>query len=71
MTAELVELGYETDDSWLATLDAIEPDMAPSHWAETIHRSPRQRIGDLRSGARNYARLAFGALERLAGRTIG
>jgi hypothetical protein len=71
VTAELVELGYETDDAWLAELDGIEPDMTPSHWPEVSHRSLRQRVGDLRSGARNYTRLAVGALERLAGRTIG
>jgi hypothetical protein len=45
--------------------------MSPSHWPEIIHRNLRQRVGDLQSGARNYARLAVGALERLAGRTIG
>jgi hypothetical protein len=45
--------------------------MTPSHWPEISRRSLRQRVGDLRSGARNYTRLAIGALERLAGRTIG
>jgi hypothetical protein len=36
-------------------------------------RDPRDVVtsGDLRRGARNYTRLAIGALERLAGRTIG
>jgi hypothetical protein len=71
VTAELIELGYEYDEGWLASLDGIEPDMSPSHWPEVSRRSLRQRVGEARSGARNYARLAIGALERLAGRTIG
>jgi hypothetical protein len=71
ITAELVELGYEADDSWLAALDGIEPDMRPSHWPESSRRSVRQRMGELRRGFRNYLRLAVGGLERLAGRTIG
>jgi hypothetical protein len=71
VTAELVELGYETDDAWLAALDGIEPDMTPSHWPDVRTRSLGQRAGDLRTGAWNYTRLAIGALERLAGRTIG
>lgn len=71
ITTELVELGYETDDAWLAALDRIEPDLTHSHLSETIHRTLRQHAGDLRRDARNYARLAIGALERLAGRAIG
>jgi hypothetical protein len=71
VTAELVELGYETDDAWLGALDGIEPDMSPSHWSEIGRQSLRRRAGDLRRDAWNYTRLAVGALERLAGRTIG
>jgi hypothetical protein len=71
VTAELVELGYEPDDAWLAALDGIEPDMTSSHFPETLHRSLPRRAGDLLRDVRNYARLAFGALERLAGRAIG
>lgn len=71
ITAELIELGYEQDDAWLAALDGIEPDLNPSHLPEITRRSLRQRVSAWRSGARNYTRLAIGALERLAGRTIG
>jgi hypothetical protein len=71
VTSELIELGYEEDDAWLATLDGIEPDMNPSHWPEVLDRTPAQRVRHLRTSAGNYARLAVGALERLAGRTVG
>ena len=71
ITAELIELGYEEDDAWLAALDGIEPDMSPSHEPEMKTRSLPQRLGARWSTARNYTRLALGALERLAGRTIG
>ena len=66
ITAELIELGYEPDSSWLATLDGIEPDVAPSHWPEASRRSLRRTI----RGAFNYARLVIGGIERVAGRTI-
>jgi hypothetical protein len=71
VTAELIELGYEQDDAWLAALDGIEPDMTPSRWPEVRRCSLRQRADDLRRDTGNYTRLAIGALERLAGRTIG
>ncbi len=71
LTAELIELGYEPDDRWLAMLDGIEPDMSPSHWPETSRGTLRREVGRLRRGARDYARLALAALERAAGRTIG
>ena len=71
VTAELIELGYEQDDAWLAALDGIEPDMTPSHVPEILPRSLRQRLSARWITARNYTRLALGALERLVGRTIG
>ena len=71
VTAELIELGYETDDAWLAALDGIEPDMSPSYWPEISRRNLRQRAADLGRDTQSYVRLAIGALERLAGRTIG
>jgi hypothetical protein len=71
VTAELIELGYEQDDAWLAALDGIEPDMTPSHVREIVPRSLRQRLTAKWISARNSTRLAIGALERLAGRTIG
>lgn len=33
---ELIELGYEKDDSWLSALDGIAPDLAPSHFPEQM-----------------------------------
>ena len=71
VTAELIELGYEPDDEWLRVLEGIERDMNSSHWPETSRRTLRQRVGRLRRSARDYSRLAFAALERAAGRTIG
>ncbi len=71
VTAELIELGYEADDGWLATLDGIEPDITPSHWPEVRPPGLRLRFGEARGRARGYARLVVGGLERLAGRTIG
>jgi len=34
LAPDLIEFGYETDDSWLAELDGVEPDTTPSHWSE-------------------------------------
>jgi hypothetical protein len=75
VTAELIELGYEPDDAWLAELDGIEPDMSPSHVLDQVseisRRSLGQRLSARGSSAWKHTRLAIGALERLAGRTIG
>lgn len=71
ITGELIELGYEQDDAWLAALDGIEPDMSPSHVPEIKRRSLQQRLSARWSNAWNHTRLAIGALERLGGRTIG
>jgi hypothetical protein len=71
VTAELIELAYETDDAWLAALEGIEPDMTPSHVPEFGRRDLRKRVELLRRDAQGYTRLVIAALERLAGRTIG
>ena len=34
ITAELIEFGYEPDETWLSLLDGVVPDLAPSHWPE-------------------------------------
>ena len=39
ITDDLIEFGYEQDDSWLAQLDGIEPDLSPSRWPDN---PPRQ-----------------------------
>ena len=31
---ELIEFGYEQDESWLTQLNDVRPDLTPSHWAE-------------------------------------
>lgn len=33
---ELIELGYESDESWLKDLAEIAPDLSPSHFPETM-----------------------------------
>ena len=71
VTAELIELGYEPDDKWLAMLDGIEPDMNPSHWPDASRRTLRPKLRRMRRAARDYASLARAALERAVGRTIG
>jgi hypothetical protein len=30
--------GYEPDESWLAVLKGVSPDLTPSHWPESIAR---------------------------------
>lgn len=39
ITDDLVELGYEEDDSWLELLNGVEPDLEPSHWPERFTRA--------------------------------
>ena len=34
LTQELMELGYEPDDRWLAELRGVEPDLSPGFWPE-------------------------------------
>jgi hypothetical protein len=50
IAAELIELGYEKDDAWLALLEGVAPDLAPSQFPEHAP-SPRSRI-DRRALAR-------------------
>jgi hypothetical protein len=32
----LIAFGYVPDESWLAALEGVSPDLAPSHWPESI-----------------------------------
>jgi hypothetical protein len=64
ITAELIEFGYEKDDSWLRLLDGVVPDLSPSHWQEGpgVERSirrERRRAG--LDAARLFAARAFGS----------
>jgi hypothetical protein len=34
----LIAFGYEPDESWLAVLKGVSPDLTPSHWPESIAR---------------------------------
>jgi hypothetical protein len=34
ITGELIELGYERDESWLGALEGVTPDLSPSHIPE-------------------------------------
>jgi len=34
ITRELIELGYESDDSWLESLQGVTPDFSPSHFPD-------------------------------------
>ena len=36
IAADLIEFGYERDDSWLSVLEGVEPDLSPSHWPEHV-----------------------------------
>jgi hypothetical protein len=71
ITAELIEFGYEKDDSWLADLAGIEPDLTPSFWADVSRPSLGWRLRRLRSRARGFARLGLTLVERLGGRNVG
>lgn len=45
ITSELIQLGYESDASWLSDLDGVEPDLTPSRVGEAPRgrwRSPSQ-----------------------------
>ena len=50
LTDELIESGYERDDSWLSVLDGVQPDFTPSHLPDRPRRRwfgrlPRSRLG--------------------------
>lgn len=34
ISQELIDLGYEPDDRWLAELEGVEPDLSPGFWPE-------------------------------------
>jgi hypothetical protein len=36
---DLIEFGYEDDDSWLRDLDGVDPDVTSSHWPEYFTRT--------------------------------
>jgi hypothetical protein len=44
ISEELIAFGYEPDQSWLAALKGVSPDLTPSHWPESIAR-PIWRTG--------------------------
>ena len=68
ITDELIKLGYEKDDRWLAALDGVEPDMAPSHFGEAFIWPARLRHA--RSVARAGLSLTTLLLRRLGGEVI-
>ncbi len=41
---DLIEHGYEKDDSWLNCLEGVEPDIRQSHWPEYFSRQDLRRI---------------------------
>lgn len=38
ISEELIAFGYEPDESWLAALKGVAPDLTPSHWPESMVR---------------------------------
>lgn len=44
ITEELIELGYEADDGWLAVLEGIEADTSPGHWPEFVPGDVAERL---------------------------
>lgn len=45
---DLVEYGYEKDDSWQRELDGVEPDLSASHWPERITERRWRRLRIIR-----------------------
>jgi hypothetical protein len=43
---ELVEFGYEADDSWQRRLDGVEPDTSPGRWADHSSADEVERVRD-------------------------
>jgi len=41
---DLIEYGYEQDDSWLRELEGVQPDLSPSRWKEQISYSRLLRL---------------------------
>jgi hypothetical protein len=58
---ELVEFGYEQDESWLAQLRGVQPDLTPSHWPD------HAAFSVWKIWRRKYAEAAKIAVARVAG----
>ncbi|MGR8921425.1 MAG: sulfotransferase [Gammaproteobacteria bacterium] len=41
---DLIELGYETDDAWLAALEGVTPDTRPGRWPEFFDAAALARV---------------------------
>jgi hypothetical protein len=67
ISAELITLGYEENDNWMALLNGVEADMASSHLPETLPRDLGSRIWRLRMSVYAY----FQTFELLARRAAG
>jgi hypothetical protein len=39
ITQDLIEYGYEKNDTWEKELEGIEPDLSPSHWPEHLSKA--------------------------------
>lgn len=61
ISSELVELGYEQDESWLEILDGVTPDLSPSHFPE------QTSLNAWRLRRRAYGEAAKVAAARLLG----
>jgi hypothetical protein len=44
ISQDLIEFGYEVDDSWLKELEGIEPDTSESHWSEHFTQKDLYRL---------------------------
>jgi len=44
LAEDLVECGYEKDDTWLKELQGVCPDMTPSHWPDQFNRQRMRSI---------------------------
>jgi hypothetical protein len=56
---DLIEFGYEADDTWTALLTDVNPDLSPGHWPE--HFTRRNLV---RRKLPAYARIAMGRVRR-------
>ncbi|MDA0824067.1 MAG: sulfotransferase [Proteobacteria bacterium] len=44
ITGDLIEFGYEHDDTWLREIDGVVPDLTPSHWPEYFTENSLARM---------------------------
>ncbi|MFT4560438.1 MAG: hypothetical protein ACI9BW_000172 [Gammaproteobacteria bacterium] len=44
---DLIEFGYEHDDSWLREIDGVVPDLTPSHWSEYFTAQALERMSKM------------------------